>query len=178
MHKVSLFCLMSFLGIFGFAQPVEAVPVTGACCNSSLECIDNETLESCQALGNGFAGIGSSCSTDNLCNNLVGACCAGDNCSFGKWTACMGADQTFAGANTNCDDPGVCSEPEVTGACCYGDGCMNQTEDACNGTWQGPNTDCDDDNMCVFTGACCHAGGCTQTAPEQCIGDEYHFAGL
>ncbi len=172
MHKVSLFCLMSLLGIFGFAQPAEAVPVTGACCNSSLECIDNETLESCQALGNGFAGIGSSCTTENLCNNLVGACCSDDNCSFGKWTACMGADQTFAGANTSCDDPGVCSPP--VGACCHAGGCSLTDAASCQGDgyhYAGDYTACVEGSaapQCPDQVACCIDGTCSDMSPEMC----------
>ena len=178
MYRFHLSCVLSLLCALFIALPAEAVPVTGACCTNTLECIDNESLESCQALGNGFAGVGSSCSTNALCNNLVGACCSTDSCTFGKWTQCLGSDQTFAGANTSCDDPGVCADPAPRGACCYSDGCAFQTEEQCNGTWQGEDTSCTDELICVDTGACCHAGGCTQTSAASCSGDGYHFAGL
>ncbi len=59
---------------------------------------------------------------------------------------------------------------EVVGACCYDDGtCDDITEADCDeamGNWQGPDTTCDDEGVCV--GACCIDGVCY---PDMTKGD-------
>ena len=157
MYRFHLSCVLSLLYALFVALPAEAVPVTGACCTNTLECIDNESLESCQALGS-FAGVGSSCSTNALCNNLVGACCTSDSCTSGNGLNALAA-MKHSLVRILFDDRCLC-RPCARGACCYSDGCALQTEEQCNGTWQGEDTSCTDELICVDTGACCHAGGC------------------
>jgi len=113
-------------------------------CNAGFTCADDGTGASyCMLASGGCAAIGSSCSVDTDCENLVG-------CQVGT---CDNGSCAFAANDAVCDDTNAC-----TTDLCGASGCVNSVDATA--------TTCDDGDPCTLTDTC-NAGTCSGT-PLDC----------
>ena len=121
----------------------------GACCFSDGTCIVMSP-DSCQKAGAIFHGIGLTCG-DIICDPY-GWCCLDGVCIGPSHTqfVCEGKGGEYQGdGSTECAPDSPCS---IFGACCIpaNGTCTIVTEPTCtidSGEWQGPDTDCDDNDF-------------------------------
>lgn len=140
---------------------------TGACCVDESTCMDNQSIEDCDAANGLYLGIGSTCSA-GVCA-ITGACCnpVTGVCTEESQLSCESVGSLYQGNFTTC---ATAECTEVPGACCNADGsCQNDlTFNECTGnggSWQGASTTCP-----TITGACCLTGGlCLVTSQDCCL---------
>lgn len=90
----------------------------------------------------------------------TGACCVTGGgvqfCSVETQDECTNLGGVYGGDGTQCTPFGGCIPDGPIGACCTPGTCFTSTEANCNGTWLGPDTECDP-FPCELPaiGACC-----------------------
>lgn len=99
--------------------PIE----TGACCITSETTVSCQTVQTgeCTKLGGTFKGIGTNCSTANICPpvqppTLTGACCiltsaTTMSCNATTLSICNSMGGTYKGDNTSCSTANICPAP-------------------------------------------------------------------
>jgi hypothetical protein len=129
-----------------------SVPVTGACCLPSGQCI-TLTLNDCAANGGTYYGDYVAC-VPSPCGTAFGACCFPDTfCEVEDPDMCAANGGSYQGDGSACV-PNPCGA--AVGACCFGSGQCHLTDPfGCGGVYMGDWTTCDPDPCANLTGACC-----------------------
>lgn len=153
----------------GQNQCPEIIPISGACCFETGECLVLMQAD-CVAQGGSYVGDDTTCVPDNPCAQ-PGACCDLETgiCRFVLEVACQPPFVFVGGACeplNPCPQKGACCEP-VTGVCTYvlADQCLAPS------VWHGEWT-CDPNNCPVEPqGACCDpaTGACIYVYAAQCL---------
>ena len=110
--------------------------------------------------------------------------CGNETCE--ETETCLSCPFDCGNCTTTTIDSGSTTTLAPVGACCSLLGvCADLTESACDGNWQGDDTDCSkiicpgpttstistpSSTLPDPTGACCAAGGCTETEQIDCFG--------
>ncbi len=154
----------------------------GACC-SGAGCIEGQSPLECARKDGSFAGLGTNCDLEAVCDQEGGACCCKDKCvNMPSEEDCRAyGGRSFQGVGSSCLTTGVCEVEEGDGACCtprsyVADGalCSFGSEAECafrGGVFQGAGTECglQDDGESYqcreVRGACCVPGD------ERCYDD-------
>jgi hypothetical protein len=112
----------AFQGVGSSCSPNSCPQPTGACCSSTNFCFAL-TEASCLGIpGATWQGPLTTCEPNPCGAAQTGACCIGGICVVVTEAECSGANSSFAGVGTSCNDPGNNTSP-----CCRAD--FNQDTD-------------------------------------------------
>ncbi len=162
------------------------------CENAAETCGIQRSCNGTDACEESYPGEETSCDDANACTysdvcDGSGGCggteiiCENDAETCGIQRACNGTDaceESYPGEETSCDDANACTYSDV----CDGSGgcggteiiCENDAEtcgiqracngtDACDESYPGEETSCDDANACTYSDVCDGSGGCGGT---------------
>ncbi len=155
---------------------------TGACCNASQQCVQNQTKSACEMGGGTYRGNSSTCPAQYDCPGVVGACCFDDgSCSQIASTQCTAMGGEYEGDEISC---ATADCPSAQGACCLADAsCAARTASRCraeNGIYRGDDTTCQA-GTCL--GACCLVDdmdvvSCERLGRTACVFNNGEFQGV